>query len=204
MQMENKSDQIRVVQNGAVILRAQAVWVTVCGEGQERFNQCYADAARAYLDWAEHKQGEVLKKEFLASSKGRMFGFRPMVCRMESRVVWQKGRFLSVVTDSVRDSGVHGEYPVCHRGADVWDMARGVIIPTKYFMTHIPALRPFRIDGKRPEGLWLDQDGVVLYSNAGADGYAEYRTGLQVDFVSRRGSALQDVVPVLAGSGDKI
>lgn len=203
MQFINNQEQIRVVQSGAVILRARAEWVTVQGEGHERFNQCYTDAARAYLQWAEHKQGEALKREYMQSSCGRMFGFRPVICRMSARVVWRKGRFLSVVTDSVRDSGVHGEWPVCHRGADVWDMERGVIMPAKYFMTHLPALRALRVGGKKPEGLWLDEDGVVLFVNAGQNGYAEVRTGIRVDFVPKRGSALQDVVPVEVGSAEK-
>ncbi|MBR5881670.1 MAG: hypothetical protein IKZ16_08260 [Clostridia bacterium] len=203
MQLVQNQGQIRVVQSGAVILRAWAEWVTVDGGGCESFNRCYTDAANAYLHWAEHKQGEILRREYMQSSCGRMFGFRPMVCRMTSRVVWQKGRFLSVVTDSVRDSGVHGECPICHRGADVWDMERGVIIPAKYFLTHLPALRSLRVGGKKPEGLWLDEDGVVLYVNAGQNGYAEARTGLAVDFVPRRGSALQDVVPVQVGPTEK-
>lgn len=198
MQLQENKRQIRVVQNGAVILRAAAAWTEAVGEEYRKFNQCYADAATAYLHWAEHKQGELLRREYLQRAGGRMFGFRPAVCSLSSRVVWQRGRFLSVVTDSVKDSGVHGETPTCHRGADVWDMARGVIIPTKYFLTHLPALRTLRVGGKRPEGLWLEEDGAVLYVNAGREGYAELHTGLKVDFVPRQGSALQDVVPVLA------
>lgn len=202
MEFVRNERQIRVVQSGAVILRARAEWVTVGGEGHESFDRCYTDAALAYLQWAEHRQGEILRREYMQSSCGRMFGFRPAVCRMTSQVVWQKGRFLSVVTDSVRDSGVHGECPICHRGADVWDMGRGVIIPAKYFLTHLPALRAIRVGGKRPEGLWLDEDGVVLYVNAGQNGYCEVRTGLAVDFVPRRGSTLQDVIPVPARAGE--
>ena len=203
MQFISNQEQIRVVQSGAVILRARAEWVTVQGQGYERFNQCYTDAAQAYLQWAEHKQGEMLRREYMQSSCGRMFGFRPAICRMSSRVVWRKGRFLSVVTDSVRDSGVHGECPVCHRGADVWDMERGVIMPAKYFLTHLPVLRAWRVGGKKPEGLWLQEDGVVLYVNAGQSGYAEAHTGVLVDFVPRRGSALQDVVPIEVGAAEK-
>ena len=203
MQLQENKKQIHVVQNGAVILRATATWPQAVGTENRAFNQCYADAAQAYLHWAEHKQGEVLRREYVQSASGRMFGFRPTVCSLCSRVVWQQGRFLSVVTDSVRDSGVHGETPVCHRGADVWDMERGVMIPTKYFLTHLPALRALRVGGKRPEGLWLEADGVILYVNAGADGYAELRTGIQVDFVPRRGNVLQEVIPVLASNGEK-
>lgn len=203
MQLQENKKQIRVVQNGAVILRATATWTEVAGEEYRPFNQCYADAAAAYLHWAEHSQGEILRREYLQSAGGRMFGFRPMICSLCSRVVWQKGRFLSVVTDSVKDSGVHGETPVCHRGADVWDLARGVMIPAKYFLTHLPALRALRVGGKRPEGLWLEADGVVLYVNAGENGYAELRTGMQVEFVPRRGSSLQDVKPVLASNSEK-
>ena len=186
------------MQGGAVVLRASAIYAALEGEGCERFNECYENAADAYLSWAEHKQGKMLREEYAAQSSARMFGFRPMLCRMEVRVVWQQGQFWSVVTDSVKDSGIKGEYPVCHRSAEVWDMARGVIIPTKYFLTHVPALRALRVGGKRPEGLWLDRDGVVLYHNAGTDGYAENRTGLYIDFVRRKGSSMQDFVPVLA------
>ena len=202
--MQENKKQIRVVQNGAVVLRATAEWVTVAGQGNERFNACYTDAASAYLNWAEHKQGALLKKEYLAHAGGRMFGFRPMVCRFESHVVWEQGRFVSVISDSIKDSGVHGEYPVCHRGADVWDMACGVIIPFKSFLTHVPALRGLRVGGKRPEGLWLDGDGIVLYANAGERGYAELRTGIEVDFVSRRPGGEQQVVPALAKRPSKI
>ena len=55
-----------------------------------------------------------------------------------------------------------------------------------------------RVGGKRPEGLWIAEDGVVLYHNAGADGYAEYHTGIAVDFVPRKGSAEREYVPALA------
>ena len=55
-----------------------------------------------------------------------------------------------------------------------------------------------RVGGKRPEGLWIAEDGVVLYHNAGADGYAEYHTGIMVDFVPRKGSAEREYVPALA------
>lgn len=198
MQIKQKSKQVCVMQSGAVVLRGTATWVYVADEGFERFNECYESIAGAYLSWAENKQGKLLREEYAAQKSGRIFGFRPMICRMESRVVWQEERFLSVVTDSVRDSGIKGEYPVCHRNADVWDMQRGVIIPLKHFLTHVPALRGLRVAGKRPEGLWLDTDGAVLYHNATADGYAEYRTGMRIGFVPRKGSAMQDFVPALA------
>jgi hypothetical protein len=43
--------------------------------------------------------------------------------------------------------------------------------------------------------LWIAEDGVVLYQNAGTDGYAEYHTGIAVDFVPRKGSAEREYVP---------
>ena len=198
MQFGQKTEQISVMQSGACVLRARASYVYAEGEGNERFNECYKNAAEAYLAWAEHKQGKMLREEYAARGSGRMFGFRPMMCRMDARVVWQRERFVSVVIDSVRDSGVKGEYPVCHRNADVWDMVRGVIIPPKAFLSGVPELRALRVGGKRPEGLWIAGDGVVLYHNAGADGYAEYHTGIAVDFVPRKGSAAQEYVPTLA------
>lgn len=198
MQIKQKSKQINVIQGGAVVLRARATYVSAEGGDFQTFNDCYERVTDAYLSWAEHKQGKTLREEYAAQGSDRMFGFRPMLCRMEVRVVWQEGRFWSVVIDSVRDSGVKGEYPVCHRNADVWDMEHGVIIPTKYFLTHVPELRALRVGGKRPEGLWLDRDGAVLYHNAGADGYAEYHTGLHIGFVPRKGSSVQDVIPVLS------
>ena len=200
MQFGQKTGQISVMQSGACVLRARASYVYTEQEGCERFNACYKNAAEAYLVWAEHKQGRVLREEYAAKKTGRMFGFRPMVCNMDVRVVWQRERFVSVVIDSVKDSGVKGEYPVCHRNADVWDMARGVIIPPKAFLVSVPELRPLRVGGKRPEGLWIAEDGVVLYHNEGADGYAEYHTGIQVDFVPRRGSAEREYVPIRANA----
>ena len=196
MDFKQKSRQIGVMQSGACVLRARVSYVQAEGEGHERFNDCYTKAAEAYLAWAEHKQGKLLREEYAAHGSGRMFGFRPMVCHMDVRVVWQRERFVSVVIDSVRDSGVKGEYPICHRNADVWDMVRGVIIPPRVFLTGVPELRGLRVGGKRPEGLWIAEDGVVLYHNAGADGYAEYHTGITVDFVPRKGSAEQEFVPV--------
>ncbi|MBQ7378590.1 MAG: hypothetical protein IJW70_02785 [Clostridia bacterium] len=198
MQIKQNTKQVRVMQSGAVVLRAQATYVTAEGEGFEKFNACYENAAMAYLKWAEHKQGKMLQEEYATQKSDRMFGFRPMICRMDTRVVWQQGQFLSVVTDSIRNSGTPGEYPICHRNADVWDMGRGVVIPLKYFLMHVPALRGIRVGGKRPEGIWLEQDGAVLYHNAGADGYAELRTGLHIGFVPRKGGGVQDFVPVLA------
>ncbi|MBE6675517.1 MAG: hypothetical protein E7594_01615 [Ruminococcaceae bacterium] len=198
MQIKQKSEQICVMQGGAVVLRARATYAAVEGGDCERFNECYEKTAKAYLAWAEHKQGKMLREEYAAQGSDRMFGFRPVLCSMDVRVVWQNDRFWSVVIDSVRDSGVRGEYPICHRNADVWDMQRGVIIPAKQFFVHIPALRSLRVGGKRPEGLWLDERGVVLYHNAGSDGYAEYHTGLQLDFVPAKGSGVQEYVPVLA------
>ena len=195
MDFEQKSRQISVMQSGACVLRARVSYVQAKGEGQERFNDCYRKAAEAYLAWAEHKQGKLLQEEYVAQKTDRMFGFRPMMCHMDVRVVWQRERFVSVVIDSVRDSGVKGEYPVCHRNADVWDMVRGVIIPPRAFLSSVPELRALRVGGKRPEGLWLAEDGVVLYHNAGADGYAEYQTGIAVDFVPRKGSAEREYVP---------
>lgn len=200
MQFGQKTGQISVMQSGACVLRATASYVYAEGEGQERFNACYKNAAEAYLAWAEHKQGKILREEYAARKSDRIFGFRPMVCRMDARVVWQRERFVSVVIDSVKDSGVKGEYPVCHRNADVWDMVRGVIIPPKAFLSSVPELRALRVGGKRPEGLWIAEDGVVLYHNAGADGYAESHTGITVDFVPRKGSAAQEYVPVLAST----
>lgn len=198
MQIKQKSRQICVMQGGAVVLRARATYVTVEGEGCERFNDCYEKTADAYLTWAEHKQGRALREEYAARKSDRMFGFRPMLCSMDVRVVWQSERFWSVVIDSVRDSGIRGEYPICHRNADVWDMQRGVIVPTKQFFAHVPELRRLRVGGKRPEGLWLDAGGAVLYCNEGSDGYAENHTGLYLDFVPAKGGGMQEYVPVLA------
>ena len=198
MQFKQNSKQVQVIEGGAVILRARASWVTAQDETCERFNTCYENAAMAYLSWAENRKGKTLKEEYAARKSDRMFGFRPMICRMETRIVWQQGDFLSVVIDSITDSGIKGEYPVCHRNADVWDMRRGLIIPMKHFLTHVPALRALRVGGKRPEGLWLDRDGAVLYHNATDKGYAEYHTGFCIDFVPRKGSVLQDFIPVLA------
>ena len=197
MQFEQKTEQISVMQSGACVLRARASYVCAKGEGQERFNAFYQNAARAYLDWAQNKQGRILQEEYAARKSERMFGFRPMTCRLDVRVVWQNERFASVVIDSVRDSGVKGEYPICHRNADVWDMERGVILPPKAFLSSIPTLRGVRVGGKRAEGLWVAEDGVVLYHNEGAEGYAEYHTGISVDFVPRKGGA-QEFIPVLA------
>ncbi len=196
MQFKQQTGQISVMQSGACVLRARASYVQAEGEGQERFNECYKNAAQGYLTWAEHKQGKLMREEYTAKKSDRIFGFRPMVCHMDVRVVWQRERFVSVVIDSVKDSGVKGEYPICHRNADVWDMVRGVIIPPRVFLTSVPELRGLRVGGKRPEGLWIAEDGVVLYHNAGADGYAEYHTGITVDFVPRKGSAAQEFVPV--------
>ncbi len=204
MQIKQTTKQVCVMQSGAVVLRAQATFVRAEGGDFEKFNACYENAAMAYLSWAEHKQGKALREEYAAQKSNRMFGFRPMICRMQTQVVWQRGQFLSVVTDSIKNSGVTGEYPICHRSAEVWDMGRGAIIPLKYFLVHVPALRGLRVGGKRPEGIWLDQDGAVLYHNAGTDGYAELRTGLQVDFVPRRGGTMQDFVPILAESANHI
>ena len=198
MQFEQKTEQISVMQSGACVLRARVSYVCAKGEGQERFNAFYQNAARAYLDWAQNKQGRILQEEYAARKSERMFGFRPMTCRLDVRVVWQNERFASVVIDSVRDSGVKGEYPVCHRSAEVWDMARGVILPAKAFLHYVPGLRALRVGGKRPEGLWVAADGVVLYHNEGAEGYAEYHTGISVDFVPRKGGGAQDFIPVLA------
>lgn len=198
MQFEQKTEQVSVMQSGACVLRARATYVCAKGEGQERFNACYQDAARAYLSWAQNKQGKLLQEEYTARKSERMFGFRPMMCSMDVRVVWRSERFVSVVIDSVRDSGVKGEYPICHRNADVWDMERGVILPPKAFLSSIPTLRGVRVGGKRAEGLWVAEDGVVLYHNEGADGYAEYHTGIRVDFVPRKGSGAQEFIPVLA------
>ena len=196
MQFKQQTGQISVMQSGACVLRARASYVQAEGEGQERFNECYKNAAQAYRAWAEHKQGKLMREEYTAKKSDRIFGFRPMVCHMDVRVVWQRERFVSVVIDSVRYSGVKGEYPICHRNADVWDMVRGVIIPPKAFLSSVPELRALRVGGKRPEGLWIAEDGVVLYHNAGTDGYAEYHTGITVDFVPRKGSAEQEFVPV--------
>ncbi|MBQ2807255.1 MAG: hypothetical protein IJF08_09410 [Clostridia bacterium] len=198
MQIKQVTKHVNVIESGAVVLRARATYVAVVGVGYEKFNDCYQKAAEAYLSWAQNKQGKLLREEYAARKTDRIFGFRPMLCHMDVRVVWQQERFWSVVVDSVRDSGVNGEYPVCHRSADVWDMQRGVIIPIKHFLTHIPALRGQRVGGKRPEGLWLDESGVVLYHNAASDGYVEFHTGMHVDFVPKRGGAMQDFVPVLA------
>ena len=198
MQFEQKTEQISVMQSGACVLRARVTYVYAKGEGQERFNAFYQNAARAYLSWAQNKQGRVLQEEYAAQKTDKMFGFRPMTCRLDVRVVWQSGCFASVVIDSVRDSGVKGEYPVCHRSAEVWDMARGVILPAKAFLHYVPGLRALRVGGKRPEGLWVAADGVVLYHNEGAEGYAEYHTGISVDFVPRKGGGAQDFIPVLA------
>ena len=198
MQFEQKTEQISVMQSGACVLRARVSYVCAVEEGQERFNAFYQNAARAYLDWAQNKQGRILQEEYAARKSERMFGFRPMTCRLDVRVVWQNERFASVVIDSVRDSGVKGEYPICHRNADVWDMERGVILPPKAFLSSIPTLRGVRVGGKRAEGLWVAADGVVLYHNEGAEGYAEYHTGISVDFVPRKGGGAQDFIPVLA------
>lgn len=198
MQIKQICKHANVMERGAIVLRARASYVQLEGEGYERFNECYEKAAMAYLSWAQNKQGKVLREEYAARKSDRIFGFRPMLCHMEARMVWQQDRFCSVVVDSVKDSGIRGEYPICHRSADVWDMQRGVIIPTKYFLTHVPELRPLRVGGKRPEGLWLDESGVVLYHNAAGGGYAEQHTGLHVGFAPKKGGALQDVVPVLA------
>lgn len=203
MQIKQHTKQVRVMQNGAVVLRAQATYISLEGEQHRSFNTCYENAAMAYLSWAENKLGKTLQEEYAAQKSDRIFGFRPMVCRMETRAVWQRDCILSVVTDSVKDSGMQGEYPVCHRSADVWDLQRGVMIPLKYFLTHVPALRPIRVKGKRPEGIWLNSDGAVLYSNATSEGYAEIHTGLHIDFVAKRGGGLQDFVPVLADSTKK-
>ena len=198
MQFEQKTEQVSVMQSGACVLRARATYVCAKGQGQERFNAFYYNAAQAYLAWARNKQGKLLQEEYAAGNRERMFGFRPMMCRMDVRVVWQNERFASVVMDCVRDSGVKGEYPVCHRNADVWDMERGVILPLKTFLTCIPELRTLRVGGKKAEGLWVAEDGVVLYHNEGTEGYAEYHSGISVDFVPRRGSGAQDFIPVLA------
>ena len=198
MEFLRKNKQVRVMQGGATVLRAQASWIAVQEEGHESFNECYEGAAMAYLSWAQNKQGRVLQEEYAAQKPDRMFGFRPMLCNLEISEVWQQGRFLSVVIDSVKNSGIRGEYPVCHRSADVWDMERGVILPLKLFLTHVPELRGLRVQGKRPEGLWLDRDGIVLYHNDHASGYAENRTGIRVDFVPRRQGREQDMIPVLA------
>lgn len=198
MQFEQKTEQISVMQSGACVLRARVTYVCAKGEGQERFNAFYQNAARAYLSWAQNKQGRVLQEEYAAQKTDKMFGFRPMTCSLDVRVVWQSGRFASVVMDSVRDSGIKGEYPACHRCAEVWDMARGVILPAKAFLHYVPGLRALRVGGKRPEGLWVAEDGVVLYHNEGAEGYAEYHTGISVDFVPRKGGGAQDFIPVLA------
>lgn len=198
MKFGQKTEQISVMQGGACVLRARASYVYAQGEEHKRFNDCYKNAAQAYLSWAENKQGKLLREEYAAQKTDRIFGFRPMVCHMDVRVVWQRERFVSVVIDSVKDSGVKGEYPVCHRNADVWDMVRGVIIPPRAFLASIPELRSVRVGGKRPEGLWIAEDGVVLYHNAGTDGYAEYHTGIAVDFVPRKGSAEREYVPTLA------
>ncbi len=200
MQIKQHSKQICVRQGTAVVLRARATYLSAEGEGCEAFNRCYEQSAMAYLTWAEHKQGKLLREEYAAQKDSRMFGFRPMLCSMDVRVVWQNGRFWSVVIDSVRDSGVRGEYPICHRTADVWDMGRGVMIPMKYFLTHVPDLRAFRVEGKRPEGMWLESDGVVLYHNATSKGYAEKRTGICLDFVPGKSFGMQEFVPVLAKS----
>ena len=198
MQIKQICKHANVMERGAIVLRARATYVQLEGEGYEKFNACYEQAALAYLSWAQNKQGKILKEEYAARKSDRIFGFRPMLCHMEMRVVQQQGRFWSVVVDSIKDSGIRGEYPICHRSADVWDMQRGVIIPMKYFLTHVPELRPLRVGGKRPEGLWLDQGEVVLYHNAVSGEYAEQHTGLHIDFAPKKGNGLQDVVPVLA------
>ena len=195
MQFKQKTEQVSVMQSGACVLRARASYIYCEEQGNERFNECYENAAHAYLAWAHNKQGKRLQEEYAAQKNSRMFGFRPMACSMDVRVVWQRERFVSVVIDSVRDSGIKGEYPVCHRNADVWDMERGVILPLKHFLTYVPALRGLRVGGKRPEGLWVAEDGVVLYHNAGAEGYAEFHTGIAVEFVPRRGSVAREYIP---------
>ena len=203
MQFKQRTEQISVMQSGACVLRARATYPCCEEPESERFDACYENAARAYLAWAQNKQGKRLQEEYAAQKSSRMFGFRPMSCSMDVRVVWQRERFLSVVIDSVRDSGIRGEYPVCHRNADVWDMERGVILPLKHFLTYVPALRALRVGGKRPEGLWIAEDGVVLYHNAGADGYAELHTGIMVEFVPRRGSAARECIPVAAAGATR-
>lgn len=204
MEFSRHTKQVRVMQGGATVLRAQANWISAPETGHERFNECYQGAAMAYLSWAQNKQGRVLQEEYAAQKPDRMFGFRPMICNLEITDVWQEGRFLSVVIDSVKNSGIRGEYPICHRSADVWDMQRGVIMPLKLFLTHVPELRGLRVQGKRPEGLWLDRDGVVLYHNGSATGYAENRTGIRVNFVPRRGGVAQDLIPVLAPDASRV
>ena len=89
MQFEQKTEQISVMQSGACVLRARATYVCAVGEGQERFNAFYRNAARAYLSWAQNKQGRILQEEYAARKSERMFGFRPMMCSMDVRVVWQ-------------------------------------------------------------------------------------------------------------------
>ena len=40
------------MQSGACVLRARASYVQSDEEGHERFNECYKNAAEAYLAWA--------------------------------------------------------------------------------------------------------------------------------------------------------